>query len=50
MRICLAKPQIYYWEFKRDKVPLQKNHSPFPLLRGRGIKGDRVYITSEGVR
>jgi hypothetical protein len=27
-----------------------KNSSPFPLLRGRGIKGDRVYITSKGVR
>jgi len=28
--------------FKRDEVPLLKLLSPFPFLRGRGIKGDRV--------
>jgi hypothetical protein len=27
---------------KRGFAPLQKSLSPFPLLRGRGIKGDRV--------
>jgi len=29
-------------EFKRDFVPLFEKISPFPLSRGRGIKGDRV--------
>ena len=31
-------------EFERDEVPLVKSTSPkkFPLLRGRGIKGDGV--------
>jgi len=31
-----------YRELKRDEVPLQKNLPPFPLSRGRGIKGDGV--------
>jgi hypothetical protein len=29
-------------EFKRDFVPLFEKSSPFPLSRGRGIKGDGV--------
>jgi hypothetical protein len=29
-------------KFKRDEVPLLKNSSPFPFLRGRGIQGDGV--------
>jgi len=33
----------------RGASPLLKNSSPFPLLRGRGIKGDGV-ITNQGVR
>jgi len=32
-------------EFKRGEAPLQKFLSPFPLARGRGIKGDRVIKT-----
>jgi hypothetical protein len=35
-------------EFKRDKVPLL-NSSPFPLLRGRGIKGDGVIHNYWGI-
>ena len=29
-------------ESPREVKPLLYTHSPFPLLRGRGIKGDRV--------
>jgi hypothetical protein len=28
--------------FKRGEAPLQKLTSPFPFIRGRGNKGDRV--------
>jgi len=27
---------------QREAKPLLYNNSPFPLIRGRGIKGDRV--------
>jgi len=36
-------------ESKRGEASLL-NPSPFPLLRGRGIKGDRVKENIKGVR
>jgi len=34
----------YQKESQREAEPLLHNQSPFPLSRGRGIKGDRVTI------
>jgi hypothetical protein len=35
-------PFMLQGELKRGEAPLSKPNSPFPLKRGRGIKGDRV--------
>jgi hypothetical protein len=35
-------------ESQREAKPLLYNHSPFPLIRGRGKKGDGV--TKRGIR
>jgi len=38
----------YYKESLREAKPLLQNHTPFPLIRGRGIKGDGVAIKPKG--
>jgi hypothetical protein len=39
---CLRGAQSKKQGVKRDFAPLHKSISPFPFLRGRGIKGDGV--------
>jgi hypothetical protein len=38
----LPSTSRYYKESPREAKPLFHNQSPFPLIRGRGIKGDEA--------